>query len=327
MKHAVKTSRRLNLITASLPLVICLVAGIQAADVHKLRGAPPDPLHNLIASIQSADHVKLHEQAPVPATPLLNTTAMRRSLEELSIAENANKQAKAAAKAAMTQRQSFASHVTIKKAVENYEKVEALVPEARAAALKTRMYAAEARQHSDHTLEIEKGYSQIPEMAADRAKEAVQGWIMSDAKASAEASAVSPANAAKTKAEKIAANVAAAAEPYHIALLRNQKFAAETYQKAKTAQESSKALQMKAQKMALTAQTLQSSGLGVDAQSMMGEASGMMQEAENLRQWGDKLYKQASTASESTGIYAGYANQAATNAAMTTVVNAPMKLP
>jgi len=280
-------------------LLIGLVAGVQAADVH-LRGKP---------------------------VPLLNTTVIQRSLEELNVAENANLQAKDTAKAAHSQQDNYAAHVTVKNAMEDYDKISEMVPEARAQALQTRMFAAEARQHADHVLEIERGMRHIPEIAAEHSEQAVKGWIASEAAKSAKASAQSPAEAAKSKKDKIAASVAAAAEPYHLALLRNQKFVAETYNKAKTAQQSYQALQTKATKIALTAQQLQAGGLGVDAQQMMGTARGMMTEADNLRQWGLKLYAQANTAEKNIGTYTAEAQQAATNAAMTIVVNPPMKLP
>lgn len=285
-------------------LFIALIAGAHGADIH-LRGA----------------------SEAEPEGTLMNSTIVRLSMNELKIAENANIQAKGTAKAAQAQRDSYAAHVTVKKALKNYDKVSALVPEARAEALKARMYASEARQHADHTIKVEDESRHIPEMAAQQAKLAVEGWIASDAKASAEAAALSPKEAAKSRADKIAAKVAAAAEPYHLALLRNQKFAAETLNKAKTAQQSSQELQTKAKQMALTAQTMQTAGLGVDAQSMMTTAHGLMDQAETLRQWGDKLYKQANSAESSTGIYTAEAQQAATNAAMTAIINKPMTLP
>jgi len=259
--------------------------------------------------------------------PALATAVVQRSIEELKIAEHANLQAKDSAKAAQAQQLTYGSHVAGAKALETYDKVAALVPEARAGVLKTRMYAMEARQHAAHTSEVESATRHIPEMAAETARAAVKGWIASDAAKVAKGRALSTKEATKLKTDKLAASVAAAAEPYHLALLRNQKFAAETLNKAQTAQQSAVALETKARRMAGTAQQMQAAAMPLDAQSMMSTASGMMTEAENLRQWGNKLYKQANTAQESTGAYTAEAQQAATNAAMTTVVNAPMRLP
>lgn len=281
-------------------LLVALLAGVQAADVQQLRGEPAKPL---------------------------NEAVITRSFDELAIATNANAQAKATAKAALSQQQNYASHVSIKAVMEDYDKVKALVPEARAATLKVRMYASRARQHAEHTVEVEKESRRIPEYAAERSKEAVEGWIAAEAAKVAEASAVSPAEAAKSKQDKIAAKVAAAAEPYHLALLRQQKFTAETYSKAKTAQQSSVKLQTKAREMALQAQQLQAGNLVVDAQEMMSQAHAVMNEAETLRQWATKLYNQADKAGKATGGYTASEQQAATAAAVSAVINPPMKLP
>lgn len=288
----------LNSIMAGPLWASCLLVCVGAADIHQLRGGP-----------------------------LLNNTVIQRSMDELNIAKNAAIQAVATGKAARTQQENYVAHETIQKAMEAYDQVREKVPEARAAVLETKKYAMMARQHADHTLEVEEETRKIPDIAAERAKEAVKGWIKSEAEASAEASAVSPKEFAKIKADKIAEKVAAAAEPYHLALLRNQKFATEAYAKAKAAQQSSTELQTKAKDIASKAQEMQAAGLGVDAQDMMSQAHALMREGENMRQWSLKLYDQANTAHSTAGGYTVEEQQAAKNAAMTAVVNAPMKLP
>jgi len=60
---------------------------------------------------------------------------------------------------------------------------------------------------------------------------------------------------------------------------------------------------------------------------MMSTAHALMSEGENMRQWSLKLYDQANTAHSTAGGYTVEEQQAAKNAAMTAVVNAPMKLP
>jgi len=125
----------------------------------------------------------------------------------------------------------------------------------------------------------------------------------------------------------LAAAVVAAAEPYHLALLRNQKFCQETNAKAKSAHASAVKLMTDAKKLALKAQEMQASGMAPDAQQTFGMAAGMMNEAELLRQWGLKLYGQANTACGALGGYEMLEQQAAANAAATTILNAPMKLP
>lgn len=252
---------------------------------------------------------------------------MKRSLEELAIAETAKNQAKDAAAAALARQQNYASSVSIKRAQGAYEKTRPEIPKARAGALETRTYAMLARQHADHANQVAADFQRIPQLAAAQSNRALQGWIQAEAEKSAEKAAMSPKEAAQAKKNKIAAAVAAAAEPYHLALIRNQKFATEAYAKAKTAQASSKQLQTDAKKMALKAQELQAAGVGVEARAMMQEAHGMMSEADNLQQWALKLYNQANTASTSAGGYTLSEQQAAANVGATAIINAPMKLP
>lgn len=284
-----------------LPLLLGLAAGTHAIDIQQLRG----------------------RQAPVR----LDDVVMKRSLEELNIAKQASTQAAVSAQAVKVQQQNLISHMTAKETAQNYNKVKTVVPSARAAALETRMYAMKAEQYADHTLRVEEESRHIPEVAAQQSKEAVEGWMRSEAVQAAEASAVTPQKAAQQKTDRLAQKVAAAAEPYHLALIRNQKFTAETYAKAKSAQKSSQELQMKAKNMALTAQQLQASGLGTDAAAMIKEAHSIQLEAENLRQWATKLYSQADAAHSTAGGFAQAEQQAATNAAMTMVIDAPRTLP
>lgn len=244
------------------------------------------------------------------------------------MAETAKDQASDTAKQAGTNQQNYAAMSSIERAKKNYEKAKPLVPEARSGALETKKYAMLARQHADHASQVARDFSRIPKIAAEQSDRALEGWISAEATKSAESAAVTkPEEAAKIKTRKLAASVAAAAEPYHLALLRNQKYAEEVYAKAKTAQSASQKLQDNAKHVALKAQDLQAAGVGVDARAMMSEAHSMMMEAENMRQWSQKLYSQANTAETTAGGYVLSESQAAANAAATTVINAPMKLP
>lgn len=244
------------------------------------------------------------------------------------MAETARVQAKDTAKLAQAKQQYLAAISSIKRAEEDLEKTEPLVPEARSGALETKKYAMLARQHMDHAKQVAKDFALIPKIATEQSNLALEGWIRGEATKSAVSAAVTdPAEAAKIKENKLAAAVAAAVEPYHLALLRNQKYATEVYAKAKSAGTSSQKLQDSAKALALKAQDLQAAGLGVNARAMMMEAHSMISEAENLRQWSVKLYNQANTAETSAGGYVLSESQAAANAAATTVINPPMKLP
>lgn len=266
-----------------------------------------------------------HQHKAVGADPplRLDRVVMRRSIEELAIAKGSNKLAGAAAKEAKVVQQNFVADKAIVGATATWEKVRPLSAKARAMLLLIRKYNSEAQLHQKHAQEVLLGSRGISQAAASKALEALRGWIKLDAAASAEASNKGGNN----KVDRLAAAVAAAVEPYHLALLRNQKFCAETYAKAKSAQKSSVKLITDAKPVALKAQEMVSSGMGVDGQQTWGIAAGMMNEAELLRQWGNKLYGEANAACGSAGGYEMLEQQAAANAAATTIINAPMALP
>lgn len=252
----------------------------------------------------------------------LDNAVMRRGVEEIAIANNANQQAHASAKEAKSNQENLLAVQAIGQADDAYTKVKPLLPDARAQFLIVRKYEALARLHAKHAAEVLFGSRHIAEEAAQKAYEATKGWIKSDAEASAEVS-----SKVDNRADRLAGAVAAAAEPYHLALLRNQKFCVETYAKAKSAQSSSVKLITDAKKLAIKAQEMVAAGMAPDGQQTWGMAAGMMDEAEKLRQWGDKLYGQANVACGSSGGYEMLEQQAAANTAATAIMNAPMKLP
>jgi len=257
------------------------------------------------------------------ATPLtLDNAVVRRGSEEVAIASTASKQALVSAKDAFTARQNLISEQASSGTKASYLKVKPLLPEARAQLLTVRKFAAEAKMHAEHALKVLAGSKHIANAAAEKALEATKGWVASDAAASAEAS-----SKADNRRGRLAGAVAGAAEPYHLALLRNQKFCEQTYAKAKSAHGSAVKLIDDSNKVALQAQAMQASGMGIEAQQTLSMAKGMITEAETLRQWGLKLYGQANTACGTAAGYETLEQQAAANAAATTIMNAPMKLP
>lgn len=277
--------------------------------------------------IASAEDLRRHARLRLQKTgaeepPRLDSIVLERGIEEIAIAKNAKDQAEHSAKDAQSYRENLLAISATPRAEEAYAKVEPMVPETKAQLLEIRKLAALAAMHAQHAQEVLFGSRHIAADAAEKAYEATQGWIKSDAAASAVAS-----SKVDNRGDRLAAAVAAAAEPYHLALLRNQKFCEETYSKAKSAQASSVKLITEAKKIALKGQELVAVNEGVDGRQAWGTAAGMMNTAEKMRQWGDKLYAQANTACGSSGGYEMLEQQAAANTAATTIMNAPMKLP
>lgn len=241
---------------------------------------------------------------------------------DVAISSTASKQALASAKDASTVQQNFISDQASSGTRASYLKVKPLLPEARAQLLTVRKFAAEARMHAEHAMKVLAGSKHIAGTAAQKAMEAAKGWVASDAAASAEGGSTDT-----DIKDRMAGVVAGAAEPYHLALLRNQKFCEETYAKAKSAHSSAVKLIDDSKKVALKAQEMQASGMGIEARQTWGMASGMTTEADALRQWSLKLWGQANTACGKAGGYETLEQQAAVNAAATTIPNTPPKLP
>lgn len=285
------------------------------------------PADNFLLSRPGATHslsadAANDQQAGAAATPVtLEKAAMRRGVEEVAIASSAGKAALASAKDASAVRQNLAAQQATSGTKASYLKVKPLLPEARSQLLLVRKFAAEASMHAEHARKVLAGSKHIADEAAKKALEATKNWVDIDAFASAEAS-----SKVDNRSDRLAGAVANAAEPYHIALLRNQKFCEEAYAKAKSAHSSAVKLVSDSKQVALKAQEMQASGMGSEARQSRGMASGMMNEAETLRQWSLRLYGQASSACGTSGNYETMEQQAAANAAATTATNSPVKL-
>lgn len=276
---------------------------------------------------QNEDRAKSERQPLGAVAPLLKDHVMMRGIDELAMAQSARLAAKSNAESAKASQQELVAEQVLVGAEAPYQKVAPLVPKLKSSALQVRRYAMEAKQHRDHAEKVAEAFFRLDKDAALRAKQATLEWIAEDAHVVAERTAASSSNYTKIKGEKLAKAVAEAAEPYHLAQLRNQKFCAETYEKAKSAQQSYQQLVTDAKKLALEAQAMQANGLGYQALESNSMAKGMMTQAEELRQWSTKLYNQANTACSTTGGWVAAETQAAANAAAMTPVNVPMKLP
>jgi hypothetical protein len=239
---------------------------------------------------------------------------------ELEISNTAMSAAASSAAQVKVSQQELVAKSAMQGAIESNKKVLPLLPEARSQALEVRKYAFLASAHRNHAAEVLGGFRHIEGLAVDEARKAVLGWISGDASKTAEDSVVD------NRGDRLANAVAAAAEPYHLAVLRNQKFCKETYAKAKDSSTSSQKLKTDAQDLALAAQDMQTKGL-LEAQTTMTMAHEMASKAEEMRVWANKLYKQASDACTNVGSWQLSEQQAADNAAATHIMNAPMKLP
>merc|ERR1719213_107143 len=159
----------------------------------------------------------------------------------------------------------------------------------------------------------------LPEAhAADTAGQMVMDMIKDDAAAEAKKASDKAADWQTHKADRLAANAAAAMEPFHLAQLREQKISATDHAKGMAAMDAAKKMAADGQKMAADAQNLQAAGLIHQANQLMQEAHSAMSGAESLQKNAQALYASASQAGSRAGYYVYAAQQAA--AAATSIV-------
>ena len=154
----------------------------------------------------------------------------------------------------------------------------------------------------------------MKKVAGDAAEEAgnmVMEMIKKEAADEAKKAADESKDWATKKKNTQAANAAAAMEPFHLMMLREQKISAIDYENAKKAMAAAKDLNGKGQKLAADAQALQAAGLIYQANQLMQEAHGTMSGAQSLQENAKKLYASASAAGGRAGYYVWAAQQAA----------------
>jgi len=274
------------------------------------------------ASLAVARQLPSSEGFPVvvgitPEAPTLDVAVLRRAQEEVAVARSAEAESEKSSKAMVVNQQELLANMARKTATEAFKPSEPAVPEAKALVTETRRLFLEAQDHLNHIKKIAAEARNIPAVAAQQAQQAIQVKVKQEADAAATSSAVSPEEAKELRAKRTTAVVGDAVEPYHLALLRAQKGAAETYAKAKSAIATAQKLSDKAHKIAENAQALQAKGFGMQAQQQLMVAHSTMQQAANMKQWAWKLYKQANDLNNSLGHYQLSESIAATRAAMT----------
>merc|ERR1719194_188586 len=104
-------------------------------------------------------------------------------------------------------------------------------------------------------------------------------------------------------------------------MLRAQKAAQQTHEKAISAMNAAKDLAENAEKMAASAQAAQAAGKTYEATQLMITANGAMGGAANLKAWAEKLYGIANKISASIGDYQIREGLAAGHAAVTPQFN------
>lgn len=263
-------------------LALLLAPGVSALQLHQSQ-AP---------SLVSEATAVLYGKAPkkVGGVPLSAAT-LRRAAEQLQIAQAAEVESMHNAKSLQANQQELVAEMALDKATEAFSQGGEAIPTSHDAYTEARKWAIKAQQHADHIKTLVNQARKIPDEAAEAAAEAIQTQVRQEAyKAAEDVAAKASKEAALQRPHKIAAAVAAAAEPYHLALLRVQKEAAVDGQKAQKAAQMSLDLSAQAHQMAVSAQSLQAQGMGLQAQQLMAIAHSTMIQAVDLKGAAESLY-------------------------------------
>lgn len=244
----------------------------------------------------------------------LGTRVIQRANEQLAIATSAEKQSESSAKTLLVTQQALLARMAVTAADDAFDEGTGSVPATKAAYTEARAYALRAMHHAMHAQEMLAEAKHIPELAAQTAADVIRFKIKKDAYEAAERA---KPETSTSRGQRVAKSVAAAVEPYHLALLRAQKNTEETYEKAKSAMATAQRLVDQSHEEADIAQKMQSSGLAMQAQATMLQAHQDMQSAVNMKRWAEKLYNQANELNSNIGRYQLSESQAAVTAAGT----------
>lgn len=256
--------------------------------------------------------------AVVAASPTLGDAALASAEGNVAVAEAAAQETAASQVEADTSQQLVVAQADEGRASAALDTERPFLPEAKAAKTQAGVAARKAAAEAARAKAAEAEMKKVSQEAAEKAGQIVLGMIKADAAAEAQKAADKAKDWKAHKADRLAANAAAAMEPFHLAQLREQKISALDHAKAMSAMDAAKKLAGEGQKMAADAQGLQAAGLIYQANQLMQEAHSAMSGAQSLQENAKKLYTSASEAGARAGYYVYAAQQAA--AAATSIV-------
>jgi len=276
---------------------------------------------------QVAADLKVAGRSNTSDWPVLANVVRKRAGEELAVARNAEVVAASNAKGMLVDQQALIADMAADTAEDDFATSRAAAPAATAAISQAQRFLAQAQYHADHARRIAEQFKKLPETAAEKAMKTIEQDVRTEANAAAELANKLPPETKEQRKNKFAQRVAIAMEPWHLGLLRSQKYVEETYAKSKSAVTASEKLISESFRLAQSAQRLQYTGLPLQAKQTMLLAMSTMQKAQMMRQWADKLYAQASKVNNSLGAYQAAMSTAANAAAKTVPVKVQPTLP
>lgn len=166
---------------------------------------------------------------------------------------------------------------------------------------KAREWAAQAQAYSKHAQQTAAELRKLPQEAAASVGKAVEEEVQKEAYMAAERRAAGPVESEQAQAERLAAEQAAAAEPYKQAVERAQQNVQLSLAHSQAAANAVDRLAEESQAMARKAQALQDEGAALPAQQAMLKAHQRMKQSMDMRYWVKKFYKDASQWNDAIG--------------------------
>lgn len=265
----------------------------------------------------------------LPSTmPWVGDHMLKNAEQQVQVAERAAMSSEAAHKAILVVHEKLAADMAVEASDDAWKEIAHVPGEIDDALKETKKYALEARDAADHMEKVKADMEKIPDEAALFGAAVVEEEVRKAAYAAAESNALEPAETPEERTKRAADTVAAAAEPYHLAILRAQKNVQESLAKSQKAAELINRLAKESQAMAAKASDMQALGeTGIIAQQMMLEAHRKMQKSVDLKYWVGKYYKDADTWNNMIGTYQNYETMAVQAASSGFVEKAKPALP
>jgi len=261
-----------------------------------------------------------------PALPWMGQHMLKAADQHVNVAKAAAKSSESSHEALLAEQQKVSAEQAAEAATDAAS--EAASERSIAEVLsQIRGWATKAEDYAVHAAYTQKQLEKLPEEAATAAAKAVEEQVRKEAYEAAERKAKDPAETDEARAKRAAEATAAAAEPYHLAILRSQKNTQLSLSRSKRAADTSNKLAAESMAMGSKANALQAKGETLMARQELLQAHQKMARSTDMKHWVMKFYDQANQWNAMIGPYQQQLQMALNTAAATFVEKTKPKLP
>lgn len=263
----------------------------------------------------------------LPPMPWIGKHMLKAADQHVAVAEAAVGSSKQSQKALLAEQEKVAAEQAVEQATDVVVSAPPAADKMRGALHDAHKYAEEAEAYAEHAAKLKKELMKLPEAAALKATKAVEEQVRLEAYTAAENAAAKLSETDAARTERAASATAAAAEPYHIAILRAQKNVQMSLAKSRSAADTVNQLAAESQSMAKKANLLQGKGETMMARQLLLQAHQKMQKSMDMKYWVNKFYKDSSDWNDTIRKYQGQQQMALATASATFLEKTPPALP